>query len=71
MDDDRTAMLIRRNRALVVLAASARADAHKAVARAEDHIVMIREAQRAMAHALSRLQNPRADSPSADALFRC
>jgi hypothetical protein len=72
MVDDRTETLIRRNRALLALAATTRADAHESVARATDHIVTIRRSQLGLARALFRLQHPRSDgSLSADALFCC
>jgi hypothetical protein len=69
MDDDWTET-IRRNRALLALAATARADAREAVARAADRIATIRQSQITLARALFRLQRPRSDSsPSADVFF--
>ena len=72
VDDDQTEMLIQRNRALLALAATARAGAREAVARVADNMAIIRRSQLVLARSLLRLQHPRADSsPSADALFRC
>jgi hypothetical protein len=63
--DDRTEMLIRRNRVLLALAARTRDETREAVARAAEHMAT-----------MARLLQPRADSsPSADVgpdvLFCC
>jgi hypothetical protein len=77
MVDDRTEMLIRRNRALRAQAAKVREEARETAALAAEHIAMIRQSQLVLACALSRLRQLRADSgPSADvgtdaAMFCC
>jgi hypothetical protein len=55
MVDDRTEMLIRRNRVLLAQAAKAREEAREAAALAALHIAMLK-------HNLIRLRHPRADS---------
>ena len=68
-DDHQTEMLTHRNRALLALAATARADAREAFARAADNVAISRRSQLVLARALFRLQHRRADSsPSADAV---
>jgi hypothetical protein len=52
MVDDRTEMLIRRNRALLARAAKGREEAREATALAEKHIAML-------TRALARLRHPR------------
>ena len=64
MVDDRTETLIRRNRVLLTLAATARADAYEAAARAEDRISMCRQSRIALARSLFELQHP-GERPSA------
>jgi hypothetical protein len=63
MDDDRATMLIRRNHALLALAAAAREDAREAIGRATDHVVLSRQSRLALARALSRLAAPTAGQP--------
>jgi hypothetical protein len=58
MDDDSTEAPIRRNRALLARATTARASAREAVARAADQIVAIRQTQITLTRALFRLQHP-------------
>jgi hypothetical protein len=65
MVDDRTEMLIRRNRVLLAQAAKAREEAREAAALAALHIAMLK-------HNLIRLRHPRMDSnQSAETISWC
>ena len=65
MVDDRTELLIRRNRALLELAAAVCEEAREAAAQAAQHIAMLQ-------HNLVRLRPPRMDSDrSAETISWC
>jgi hypothetical protein len=64
MDDNRTETLIRRNRVLLALAATVRADACEAAARAADRVSMCRQFRIALTRSLFELQHP-GEGPSA------
>jgi hypothetical protein len=68
MDDNRTETLIRWNRVLLALAATARADACEAAARAADCISICRQSRITLARSRFELQHPR-ERPSADTPF--